>query len=352
MNTAIILAAGASARAGQDKLWANIYGRPLWTLSYEAFRVNKNIHKIILVVPASKVALFKKYISKNTKLVIGGKSRMESFKNALKKIKFQKNDIIIDHNAANPFPGQFEINAVVKEAKKHGAAASSISCTDTVIESKGSCYGKVIKRETLRLMQTPQAVRGDVLNQINLKNETDLCGALLNFTKVKIVPASPANKKITYAEDIVAASANSYLGEDSHKFGKSGVLTLGGLKINNLPSLKANSDGDVILHAIGRALAQARDKNFSGFADKLCAQGTKNSRAYLRTLQKNIRIERLSITLECKKPKIDGLPLKKSLAKILKLPSDKIHISAHTGEGLTAFGKGEGIRCAAILTCL
>lgn len=345
MNIAIILAAGASSRAGQDKLWANIYGRPLWTFSYEAFRANKNIHKIVLVVPAGKITAFQKYISGNTELVIGGATRMKSFKNALARVKFQDDDIIIDHNAANPFPSQFEINAVIKYAKKYGAAACSAACADTAITSKGSVYGNIIQRETLRLMQTPQAARGDILRAAKLANESDLCGALLNFTKVRIVESSPANKKITYAEDIAAISANSFIGEDSHAFGRSGFLTLGGLKIKNHPALAANSDGDVILHALGRALAQASDKNFSKVADKLCAKGIKDSREYIRAFQKNIRVERLSVMLECDKPKIDDLPIQASLAKILKIAPEKINISAMTG-------KADGIRCAVILTCL
>lgn len=352
MNIAIILAAGESSRAGQNKLWADIHGRPLWTLSYEAFCYDKNISRIILAVPASRKAHFKKYVRRGTVLVSGGASRMESFKKALKVCKYGKNDIIIDHNAANPFPSRLEIDAVIKAAKKYGAAAVSTPCTDTVSAARGDFYGPTVKRETLRLMQTPQAARGDVLQKVNLKNTSDLRGALMDITPVKIVEASPANKKITYAEDIIAAAAHSFIGEDSHKFARGGILTLGGLKIKTLPSLKANSDGDVILHAIGRALAQAGGKNFSRVADKIARAGIKDSRKYLRPLQKNIRVARLSVMLECARPKIDALPIKESLAEILKISPDIISVSAMSGEGLTAFGKGEGIRCTAILTCL
>lgn len=348
MNTVILLAAGKSQRASTDKLWAHIHGRPLWTLSYEVFLNHPKIAEIILVVPKGAEKKFSKYTNAKTKIIVGGKTRMESFANGLKSASGK---IIIDHNAANPKVSRKEIDEVIKAAKKHGAAAVSSQAVDTVISSSGEFYDEVLAREKLRLMQTPQAVKAEILRKIKLKESSDLSSALLGITKVKIVEAGPSNKKITFEEDIKRLNSYSFIGEDSHKFSKSGVLTLGGLKIKDHHALEANSDGDVILHAIGRALASVKDRSFSKVADKICDAGNKNSAAYLRPLLKGIEIEMLSLQIECKVPKIDSLPLRKSLAKILKISESKIRIQAMNGEALTAFGKGLGIRAICVITC-
>lgn len=348
MNTVILLAAGKSQRANTDKLWADVHGRPLWTLSYEVFLNHPKIGEIILVVPKGAEKKFSKYLNAKTKIVIGGKTRMESFINGVQKAS---GEIIIDHNAANPNPSPKEIDEVIKAAKKYGAAAVSSQAVDTVISSSGEFYDAVFPREKLRLMQTPQAVKAEILRKIKLKESTDLSSALLGVTKVKIVEASPANKKITFKKDIETLSTHAFIGEDSHEFSKSGVLVLGGLKVKGYHALEANSDGDVVLHAIGRALASAKDQSFSKVADKICEAGNKNSRAYLKPLLKNIEIEMLSLQIECKYPKIDTLPLRKSLSKILKISESKIRIQAMSGEALSAFGKGLGIRAICVITC-
>lgn len=351
MNVAIILAAGKSSRAGQDKLLAeDTSGLPLWTYSYQTFLNHPEIDQIVLVVSQKNKSKFKKYIGGKTELVTGGKTRIESFKNGLGTLKLKDSDIVLDHNAANPFVSKKEISALIKETKKHGAAALSLQCVDTVISVQSGYYSKFLDRGSLRLMQTPQAAQAKIIRKIIFKDQTDLTSAIIPFHKVKIVEANFRNKKITFPADIASFQSNSFIGEDSHEFSKTGSLVLAGLKIKSLPALKANSDGDVVLHALGRALAQVKNLSFSDIADRLCKKGNKNSIQYIKPLLKDIEIVMLSISLECSRPKIDNLPIKQSLAKILKISEDKIRISAHTGEGLDTFAKG--IRCSLILTCI
>lgn len=279
---------------------------------------------------------------------------MESFKRGLSTVDVRNDDIILDHNAANPNVTAREISEVIEAAKKTGAAAVSLPAVDTLLTCEDGNYASILPRAGVRLMQTPQAVRGDVLKSVSLEDTTDLTSALLPITSVAVVKANPANKKITYAEDLDALTARTFLGEDSHAFSSSGQLTLGGLTIAELPALEANSDGDVILHAIGRALAQACGQNFSELADPLSLSGDSDSRDYVEPFLEKVKITNISISLECARPKIDPIApaLKESLSQILKIDESQIHISAHTGEGLTPFGLGEGIRCLAILTII
>lgn len=353
MNTAILLAAGSSSRAKQNKLWAEVHGKPLWTLSYEVFQTHPEIGRIILVVPKGDEFRFLPFVEgEKTQLTTGGATRMDSFKAGLAAANFKDTDIIIDHNAANPNVSAAEISEVIEAAQKTGAAAVSHLAVDTLLTAENGVYTAAISREGVRHMQTPQAVRGDILRKFSLMESTDLTSALLAATPVAVVDAHPHNKKVTFAEDIESLRAQTFLGEDSHAFSTAGTLMLGGLEIHELPALEANSDGDVILHAIGRALAQACGENFSEIADPLLLSGESNSRDYLEPFLETVKIQKLSLSIECARPQIDPLApaLKNSLAEILGMSKEAIQISAHSGEGLTAFGRGEGIRCLALLT--
>lgn len=359
MNIAILLAAGSSQRAGMDKLWIDIEGKPLWTHAYQTLMDHPDVRQVWVAVPSGQEGRFTPYVREASQVVAGGETRMQSFKNALAAIHLDESDVILDQSAANPWVTPEEITAVIEAAQKYGAAAVYQPAVDTVLEvDKGRLHLK--DREKLRLMQTPQAVRGDILKSLELADATDLTAALLEHVHVELLPAHPRNKKITFADDLenprarkVASTAFlHFLGEDSHRFSDSGTLKLGGLTVENCPAMIANSDGDVILHALGRALAQAKGVLFSDTADALCGQGETDSTAYLKPLLQGLNLRYVSISLEGARPKIDPLimALKASLAKILELQPEQISFSVMSGEDLSAFGKGEGLRCAALIT--
>lgn len=375
MNIAIILAAGKSTRAGMNKLWADLNGSPLWMLAYQTFLAHHEIDRIILVVPKGEELRFLPFIDdKKTTIVAGGVTRMDSFKCGLAVANFSADDIIIDHNAANPFVTAGEISDVIATARELGAAAVCHPVVDTLVQcdenikSKNCTIGTILERKNFRLMQTPQAVRGDILTNISnvteLVEATDLSTALAKHIHVELLPAHPANKKITTAHDLATVRAHTFIGEDSHRFltgqaAEGTQLTLGGLTIADLPKLDANSDGDVILHAIGRALAEAANQNFSELADPLTLSGNQDSRDYLEPLLvdlkiRDLKIRHVSLSIEAARPRIDPLlpALKSSLAQILHTSENAVHISAHTGEDLTPFGRGEGIKCTALVQVL
>lgn len=357
MNTVILLAAGKSKRAGLNKLFADVWGKPLWTLAYQTFLEHPEIDEIILVVSKDDDEKFKPHLSdEKTKVVHGGATRMQSFNKGLRAIgrELGKEDIIIDHNAANPNVTMEEISNVLEAARLEGAAAVSHPAVDTLLTVADDHYAGIIDRSQVRLMQTPQAVRGDILKDIPLTDETDLTSALISKVPIRKLEAHPANRKMTYEEDLACLSGEIYFGEDSHRFSDSGELILGGLKIPDFPALQAASDGDVILHAIGRALAQAKNQSFSEEADAAVKQGRKDSAIFLKKFLQGLKIFRLSVNLEGKKPHLDSLArtIRASLACILQIEPQRIHISAMSGEELTPFGRGEGLRCTVILTVL
>ncbi len=148
------------------------------------------------------------------------------------------------------------------------------------------------------------------------------------------------------------------IGQDSHRFDfddKNKKLILGGVIFENATPLSGNSDADVVLHSITNAVSGITCKNILGkIADDMCKSGITDSEEYLKEALKylNEKIVHLSISIECKTPKITPKieDMRKNIARILNISETSVGITATTGEGLTEFGKGNGISVFSIIT--
>ncbi len=148
------------------------------------------------------------------------------------------------------------------------------------------------------------------------------------------------------------------IGQDSHRFdfdNKEKKLVLGGVIFEEATPLSGNSDADVVLHAITNAISGVTCKNVLGkITDEMCANGIIDSEEYVKEALKYLdnKIEHLSISIECKvpkiTPKIEGM--RENISRILGIKPNQVGITATTGEGLTDFGRGEGISVFCILT--
>ncbi len=137
-------------------------------------------------------------------------------------------------------------------------------------------------------------------------------------------------------------------------------LRLAGVDIDCDCLIEANSDGDVVIHALINAISGLGCPPFLGKpADALCRAGIKDSRVYLaeslRILQEihpRLTVVHASFSIEALKPKLWlHIPaMRSSLAKLLNLPITSIGITATTGEGLSGMGRGEGIGVTCLLT--
>ena len=152
----------------------------------------------------------------------------------------------------------------------------------------------------------------------------------------------------------------STIGQDSHRFGEpSGDCTimLGGVAVPSDRPILANSDGDVILHAITNAISGLTGNIIlGGIADKLCLEeGIKDSSVYLKKALEDLgdsKIVHCSMTVECLVPKLKPYrdAIRARVGELLNIPASSVGITATTGEGLTAFGRGEGIQVFVILS--
>ncbi|MBQ8498667.1 2-C-methyl-D-erythritol 2,4-cyclodiphosphate synthase [Chlamydia sp.] len=153
------------------------------------------------------------------------------------------------------------------------------------------------------------------------------------------------------------------IGQDSHRF-----LTkedpkpciLGGVVFENTPGFDANSDGDVVFHAICNAFSSVTHVSIlGGVADNLLkTQGITDSATYLReavaSLKPTQKVSHLAITVEGKRPKLlPKIPaMREKIANILEIPINSVNITATSGECLTEMGKGHGVQCLCILTVM
>lgn len=383
MNHAIILCAGQGQRMTmkKDKLLLPVCGNPLIYYTIMAFNDHPKISSITIVANKFNQAQLKE-IAKTYKfpkvknIVLGGVTRQNSVENGVNALKnLAPDDVILTHNGANPLPSRKEISQVIKGAKEVGACISGHYVTSTVKEVDQDHVIKTHDRNKLFAAETPQAATLKVMNKalenakkkrLEVTDEAMLFEAINQ--KVTLVEAHENNFKITTQGDYAKLRAvlGDYpdgfrvgIGQDSHMFEeKIKGLTLGGILIKEELKLKANSDGDVILHAIFNALSQAIGEMSLGFyADSECEKGVKDSKKYLQIVLKKIKKEKfkinsLGIMIEGARPKIDPLvpKLKTSLAKILETPAQRIGITATTGEKCTVFGEGLGLQCLAIVS--
>ena len=152
----------------------------------------------------------------------------------------------------------------------------------------------------------------------------------------------------------------STIGLDSHRFGDpcgETFIRLGGTDIPFDRPVVANSDGDVVLHAVTNAVSGFTGINIlGGEADRICLEeGIKDSSVYLKKALeylKDGKIIHCSLTIECLRPKLmPYIPaMKKAVGDLLGIPESSVGITATTGEGLTGFGRGEGIQVFAVLS--
>lgn len=159
------------------------------------------------------------------------------------------------------------------------------------------------------------------------------------------------------------------VGQDHHRFlpeegqgASTSSIRLAGLDIPFQRKFAANSDGDVVLHALCNAISGLSGLPFLGEkADALCRQGLVDSRLYVQSALQELYVQRpqlrlrhLSVSIEGRQPKLAPhiQAMRASLAQLLDLPLSAVALTATTGEGLTGMGQGEGLAVICLLSAV
>lgn len=220
MVSAIIVAAGSSSRMnGVNKQLEEINGTPVFVMSALKFECSAKVGEIIIAAPKNDTKLYETLarehgVSKLKTVVPGGETRMLSVRNCLAAAS-EKADYIAVHDGARPLISTEQIERVIADAEKYGAAIAAAPAVDTVKQVKNGFVESTPPRDSLYCAQTPQIFRKELYlscleraDKTVLESVTDdsavleLCGE-----RVKITEISGVNIKITRREDLRVAQA-------------------------------------------------------------------------------------------------------------------------------------------------
>ena len=153
-------------------------------------------------------------------------------------------------------------------------------------------------------------------------------------------------------------------GFDAHRFlptqrGSENTIVLCGIKIPSKYDIEANSDGDVVLHALVDALLGSVAAGDIGthFSPNDPQWNGTNSSVFLNHAQsivtnKGGQIVNVDITIIGEKPRITFYQqmMREKLSELLALDIDRINVKATTTDRLGFLGREEGIAAQAIVS--
>ncbi len=359
----ILLCAGNSTRfeLSSKKQWLRTENSPLWLFVTKRLSSFYSFNKIIIASHEDELNYMKNFTDDVT-FVKGGETRQASMKNALKEVT--TNYVMVTDVARACIPKDVISNLI--DAKNNADCIVPIlNVSDTVVFKNDT-----INRDEVKLIQTPQLSRTDILkNALNTNEEfTDDSSAIKNIGgSVYYVQGSLKSKKLTFEEDIQAIecikppSKNFFTGTgfDIHPFENNKKMWLGGVNIDVDYGFKAHSDGDVLIHSVIDALLGACGAGDIGefFPDTDERYKGVDSKELLKHIVKFIynvgyEIVNVDLTIIAQKPKINPYKnqIKSTMAQLLNLEKQFVNIKATTAEKLGFIGRSEGVAVQSIAT--
>jgi 2-C-methyl-D-erythritol 4-phosphate cytidylyltransferase/2-C-methyl-D-erythritol 2,4-cyclodiphosphate synthase len=388
---AILVAAGQSRRFGTDKLWIDIWGRPVWRWGLDALLAVPGMAKVALVAPADALDRFTAALPPQcgdlVLVVAGGAERTDSVVagiTALTAAGVAEETPVLVHDAARPAASPELMVRVVSTVRGGTGAVPLVPVADSLktIDAARAVTG-AIDRETVFAAQTPQ---GATLVQLRAAMEethawgrsaTDEAAAMASGgIGVRAVEGDPVNRKLTdpgddamlraalggwsvpLAAPVVGEGLRAGIGFDAHRLEEGRELHLGGLLFPGETGLAGHSDGDAALHAVIDALLGAARLGDVGrlfppddekwrnadSADLLAAAVERLGAAGWRPVG-------VDLAIVARRPQIEPrrAELVKRLAELTGLEPDAISVKGTTSDGL-GFAGAEGIAAFAVAT--
>jgi len=213
---ALIVAGGSGARMGTavPKQFLDLCGKPVLYYSIQAFaEALKNV-RIIVVLPEQQLVIGQQMLAEFAHLpelhfVAGGATRYASVAAGLAKVP--AGAIVLVHDGARPLVTSALIRRCYEGACITGSAVPVVPVADSIREVSGY-NSRAIARESLRVVQTPQAFESATLKeafrQPYLPAFTDEA-SVVEWTgaRVNLVEGDRSNLKITTMEDLLIAAA-------------------------------------------------------------------------------------------------------------------------------------------------
>lgn len=196
---------------GIPKQFRSLCNRPLLWWSMAAFHKENPETRIIVVLPAQFVELWKELFSKLEEedripheIAIGGATRSESVCNGLSLIS-DTESIVAIHDAARPLVTSEMISAGWENALNHGACVPVVPVTDSLRKIMGD-NNEAVDRSSYMAVQTPQVFKCFLLQEAYKKAKgltfTDDATVVENTGhKIKLFNGNTNNIKVTHPAD-------------------------------------------------------------------------------------------------------------------------------------------------------
>ena len=378
---AVVVAAGRGERMGlgYNKALHLISGRSVLSRSLDALKRSGCFEGMVVVIGREDEPRYVELMAAEgghplvRAVAYGAGTRPESVWNGLAKLP-EGARVVAIHDAARCFVSAELVRRTVESAEQFGSGVASSPVTDTIkqIDENGLAVS-TIPRDALRAVQTPQTFQVDL---IRTAHERARAEGLLDITDdaalverafgpVRLVE-SPAgsNPKLTCPEDERAARAMLLSemrvgqGYDAHRLVEGRALILCGVEIPCEKGLLGHSDADVAAHALMDALLGAAALQDIGhhFPDSDPAYKGADSLALLTRVVEILRQngwypQNADVTVVAQAPRLapyrDAMRL--NLARVMRIPVEKISVKATTTEKMGFEGRGEGISASAIV---
>lgn len=213
---AVIVAGGKGLRMGTavPKQFLELNGHPVLYHTIKAFLTAYADMHLVLVLPQDQLSYAQMVLQSfperiDMTIVSGGETRYHSVQNGLKAVEGEA--VIFVHDGVRPLVTPALIQRCYEQAVEKGSAIPAIPVADSVRVVDGE-DSDPIDREAMRIIQTPQTFRSDVLlpafEQVWQPSFTDEATVVeAHGTDVYLVAGERSNIKVTTPEDMVIAEA-------------------------------------------------------------------------------------------------------------------------------------------------
>jgi 2-C-methyl-D-erythritol 4-phosphate cytidylyltransferase len=212
MKQAVIITGGGSGRrmgTPIPKQFLLVAGKPLIAYTIDVFRRFNNDMEIVVVLPAGYTEIWREISQKffhdlDIKVAEGGETRFHSVKNGLGLLGEER--IIGVHDAVRPLASLEVLSRCYQMAEEMGNAIPVIEIPESIRRLEGE-NSFPVNRNDLRIVQTPQVFRGELLkrayNTAFREEFTDDASVVENLgVKINLVEGNRGNIKITTQEDL------------------------------------------------------------------------------------------------------------------------------------------------------
>lgn len=370
--SAIIVAAGSGSRAGGEKQWRPLGGKPVLRWSAETL-LAAGAGELVVVVAAGAEDRAREALAglEGWRAVAGGEARAQSVRAGLGALACPAETPVLIHDAARPLLPRPVIERLLSALADAEGALPVLPVADSLRRATDGRMDGVVERDGLWRAQTPQAFRRGVIEAAyaawsDAEPPADEAVVVQRHGgRVALVDGDPRLMKLTYPEDFAMVEALSPRqarigsGYDVHRWGPGGSVWLCGIEVPHDQTLIGHSDADAGLHALTDAILGALADGDIGdhFPPTDPRWKGASSDQFLRhaadlVTARGGRIINVDVTLICERPKVKPhrQAMRERIASLLSLPLDAVSVKATTTEGLGFTGRGEGLAAQAVAT--